>query len=208
MEKNRTQSKKNNKKSKKRTVKMVVINLLAMLATIIIIPAIVLAWLDSYTNHGESCRVPDICGMQLDEAKEVLRKQNLDLEIVDYKYKKGAAENEIVEQRPVANAFVKEGRKIMLVMSSVSKPMVTLPSVTDNCSLREAEARLRAAGFKLTEHVTIKGEKDWVYSILAGKDTLRSGAQVALGSTLTIVIGSGNEEEKEESVIVDDSWFE
>jgi hypothetical protein len=43
---------------------------------------------------------------------------------------------------------------------------------------------------------------------MMGKDTLRSGAQVALGSTLTIVIGSGNEEEKEESVIVDDSWFE
>ena len=95
---------------------MVVINLLAMLATVIIIPAIVLAWLDSYTNHGESCRVPDICGMQLDDAKEVLRKQNLDLEIVDYKYKKGAVENEVVEQRPVADALVKEGRKVMLVI--------------------------------------------------------------------------------------------
>lgn len=206
MEKNKSQSKKNNKKSKKRTVKMVVINLLAMLATVIIIPAIVLAWLDSYTNHGESCRVPDICGMQLDDAKEVLRKQNLDLEIVDYKYKKGAVENEVVEQRPLANAFVKEGRKIMLVMSSVSKPMVTLPSVTDNCSLREAEARLKASGFVVSEVQYQDGEKDWVYSVQCNGKELYNGESVARGSSLVLVVGNGNKPVRSESV-VDEEYF-
>ena len=206
MEKNRTQSKNSKKKSKKRTVKMVVINLLAMLATVIIIPAIVLAWLDSYTNHGESRRVPDICGMQLDQAKEVLRKQNLDLEIVDYKYKKGAAENEIVEQRPVANAFVKEGRKIMLVMSSVSKPMVTLPSVTDNCSLREAEARLKASGFVVSDVQYQDGEKDWVYSVQCNGKELYNGESVARGSSLVLVVGNGNKPVRSESV-VDEEYF-
>ena len=206
MEKNRTQSKKNNKKSKKRTVKMVVINLIAMLATVIIIPAIVLAWLDSYTNHGESCRVPDICGMQLDDAKEVLRKQNLDLEIVDYKYKKGAVENEVVEQRPVANAFVKEGRKIMLVMSSVSKPMVTLPSVTDNCSLREAEARLKASGFVVSDVQYQDGEKGWVYSVQCNGKELYNGESVARGSNLVLVVGNGNKPVRSESV-VDEEYF-
>ncbi|MBR4989470.1 MAG: PASTA domain-containing protein [Bacteroidaceae bacterium] len=206
MEKNRTQSKNSKKKSKKRTVKMVVINLLAMLATVIIIPAIVLAWLDSYTNHGESCRVPDICGMQLDEAKEVLRKQNLDLEIVDYKYKKGAVENEVVEQRPLANAFVKEGRKIMLVMSSVSKPMVTLPSVTDNCSLREAEARLKASGFVVSDVLYQDGEKDWVYSVQCNGKELYNGESVARGSNLVLVVGNGNKPVRSESV-VDEEYF-
>ena len=207
MDKNRTQSKNSKKKSKKRTVKMVVINLLAMLATVIIIPAIVLAWLDSYTNHGESCRVPDICGMQLDEAKEVLREQNLDLEIVDYKYKKGAVENEVVEQRPVANAFVKEGRKIMLVMSSVSKPMVTLPSVTDNCSLREAEARLKASGFVISGVLQQDGEKDWVYSVLCNGKELYNGESIARGSNLVLVVGNGNKPVRKESVI-DEDYFE
>ena len=206
MEKNRTQSKNSKKKNKKRTLKMVVINLLAMLATVIIIPAIVLAWLDSYTNHGESCRVPDICGMQLDDAKEVLRKQNLDLEIVDYKYKKGAVENEVVEQRPVADAFVKEGRKIMLVMSSVSKPMVTLPSVTDNCSLREAEARLKASGFVVSDVQYQDGEKDWVYSVLCNGKELYNGESVARGSNLVLVVGNGNKPVRSESV-VDEEYF-
>lgn len=198
---------KNTKKGKKRTFRMVVVNLLAMLAVVVIVPLMVLAWLDSYTNHGESCRVPNICGMQLDEAKELLRSQNLDLEIVDYKYKKGAAENEVVEQRPVANSFVKEGRKIMLVMNSLNKPMVTLPSVTDNCSLREAEARLKSSGFVVSGVLYQDGEKDWVYSVLCNGKELYNGESIARGSNLVLVVGNGKEPVRSESVI-DEDYFE
>lgn len=206
MKKANSQSKKV-KKGKKRTLKVVAINLLAMVAVVVAVPAIVLAWLDSYTNNGEACRVPDICGMQLDEAKEVLRSHNLDLEIVDYKYKKGAAENEVVEQRPVANALVKEGRKIMLVMNSLNKPMVTLPSVKDNCSLREAEARLKASGFVISGILQQDGEKDWVYSVLCNGKELYNGENVARGSNLVLVVGNGNRPERKESV-VDEDYFE
>lgn len=207
MEKSKSQLKKTKKKGKKRTLKMVLINLLAMLAVAVAVPAGVLVWLDCYTNHGEACRVPDICGMQLDEAKEVLRAQNLDLEIVDYKYKKGATENEVVEQRPLANAFVKEGRKIMLVMNSLNKPMVTLPSVKDNCSLREAEARLKASGFVISGILQQDGEKDWVYSVLCNGKDLYNGENIARGSNLVLVVGNGNRPLRQESVI-DEDYFE
>lgn len=206
MKKSGSQSKKT-KKGKKRTFRLVAANLLAMLAVVVIIPVIVLAWLDSYTNHGEACRVPNICGMQLDEAKELLRSHNLDLEIVDYKYKKGAAENEVVEQRPAADSFVKEGRKIMLVMNSLNKPMVTLPSVTDNCSLREAEARLKSSGFVVSGVLYQDGEKDWVYSVLCNGKELYNGESIARGSNLVLVVGNGNRPVRSESVI-DEDYFE
>lgn len=194
------------KNSKKNGIKSLLLNLLAMAAVVVVIPLIVLAWLDSYTNHGESYRVPDICGMQLDEAKELLRKHNLDLEIVDYKYKKGTLENEIVEQRPVANARVKEGRKIMLVMSSLSKPLVTLPSVIDNCSLREAEARLKASGFAIAGVIAQDGEKDWVYAVLNDGKELVNGENVARGAAVIIVVGNGNPLQK--GSVVDEGYFE
>jgi beta-lactam-binding protein with PASTA domain len=208
MKKADSQLKNAKKKSKKRTLKVVAINLLSMLAVVVVVPSIVLLWLNCYTNHGEACRVPDVCGMQLDEAKELLRSQNLDLEIVDYKYQKGAAENEILEQRPVGASKVKKDRKIHLTLNSNKEPTMALPDVVDNCSLREAVARLRAAGFKLTAHDTISGEKDWVYSVKMGEDTLRNGAQIAIGSTLTLVVGSGKEVEAVDSVLVEESWFE
>ena len=192
---------------KKKGMKKVAVNLLTMLAVVILVPTIVLVWLDAYTNHGESCVVPNICGMQLDEAKDLLRGRNLDLEVVDYKYKKGAAENEVVEQRPVAGAKVKEGRKIMLVMSSLSKPVVALPSVKDNCSLREAEARLKASGFVISGVLYQDGEKDWVYSVLCDGRELFNGENVARGSGLVLVVGNGNDPVRLESVI-DEDYFE
>lgn len=194
-------------KNKKKGLKLVAFNLLAMLAVAVIIPCIVLAWLNSYTNHGDSCTVPDICGMQLEDAKELLRSHALDLEIADYKYKKGAAENEVVEQRPVAGAKVKEGRKIMLVMNSLNKPVVALPSVTDNCSLREAEARLKASGFVISGVLYQDGEKDWVYSVLCDGRELCNGESVARGANLVLVVGNGHDPIRKESVI-DKGYFE
>lgn len=195
------------KENTKKNIRLVLINLLAMLAVVIVLPYLVLLWLDSYTHHGEAYSVPDVCGMQLEEAKELLRKNNLDLEIVDYKYKKGAAENEVVEQSPVANAKVKEGRKIMLTMSSSSKPMAVVPSVVDNSSLREAEARLKAAGFVIADVVTIKGEKDWVYAVKYNGRELSNGESIPREARLVIVVGSGEEKVVEE-VVIDEGYFE
>lgn len=179
-----------------------------MAAVIIAVPFAVLEWLDDYTLHGKVIEVPDVCGKSLDDGERLLNEKLLGYEIVDYKYQKGAAENEILEQRPAGAAKVKKGRKIQLTLNSGKEPMIQLPDVIDNSSLREAEARLRAAGFKLTEHVTVAGEKDWVYSVIRGKDTLKTASEVPLGSTLTLVIGSGDEKDDAESIVVDDSWFE
>ncbi|MBR7134668.1 MAG: PASTA domain-containing protein [Bacteroidaceae bacterium] len=190
------------------TKKVVIINLLLMLAVVVALPFLVLSWLDSYTLHGQAIVVPDVNGMLLDEAAEALRKEKLDFEIVDYKYVKGAKENQVLETRPTAGSKVKEGRKIELTMSSEHEPMQVIPDIIDNCSLREAVARLRAAGFNLTSHVEVPGEKDWVYSLMLGKDTLSNGMQIPVGSTVTLLIGSGEDEQPDTTPIIDNSWFE
>ena len=199
--------KKKSDKNKKKNIKLLVINLLAMTAVSLALPYLVLCWLDSYTHHGEAYVVPDICGMQLEDAKNVLRENNLDLEIVEYKYKKGAAENEVIEQRPEANSKVKEGRKIMLTMNSTVKPVVALPSVIDNSSLREAEARLKASGFVIGGIVAQDGEKDWVYEVKLEGRSLVNGDNIPHGSRLVIVVGNGEESMLKHGV-VDENYFE
>lgn len=194
-------------KNKKRTLRMVLLNIAGMAAVLVAVPLLALAWLDSYTLHGQTVTVPDICGMQLEKAVEVLRGNKLDFDIVDYKYMKNAREDEVLEQRPAADAKVKEGRKIELTMSSGHEPTQAVPDIIDNCSLREAQARLRAAGFKLAPSVDVPGEKDWVYSLLLGSDTLENGMQIPVGSTVTLVIGCGDEAD-DDAPVVDDSWFE
>ena len=193
---------------KNSTKRIILANIIAIALVIVAIPFGVLKWLDSYTLHGKAIEVPNVCGLTLDEGAADLQKLTLGYEIVDYKYQKGAKEGEILEQRPAARSKVKKDRKISLTLNSNKEPTIALPDVADNCSLREAVARLRAAGFKLTEHDTITGEKDWVYSVMRGEDTIRNGEQIAIGTTLTLVIGSGSEKENADSVVVEDSWFE
>lgn len=179
-----------------------------MCAVVLAICYAVFAWLDSYTLHGQVIEVPAVCGKHIDDAADALRAQNLDFEIIDYKYKKGGRENEVVEQLPLPGAQVKKGRRIQLTLNSASEPLQPLPDIVDNCSLREAEARLRAAGFNIAEGVRIAGETDWVYSVLMGEDTLKNGSKVPMGATLTLVVGNGEDTEEVSEPVMEESWFE
>ena len=177
----------------KRSMKIIALNLLAMAVIAFAVPFLTLKWLDSYTNHNVAYEVPDVCGLHIDEATEVLKGSKLDCCVVEYKYKDGAAQDEVLEQRPLANAKVKEGRKITLVLNTTEKPRQGIPPVIDNSSLREAEFRLKAAGFIVEAVDTIEGEREWVYELRYKGRKLENGTAIPRGSKVTLVVVSGNE---------------
>lgn len=102
--------------------------------------------------------------------------------------------------------------------------MRAVPDVADNSSLRQAQAKVLAAGFKLTEIQLMHGEKDWVYGIKYQGRSLEAGDKVPLGAALTLMVGNGENEPLESDSIEnaegadepvssespssqDDSWF-
>ena len=187
-------AKKNPKKGKipfKKRLRIVLLNLIAMAAVAVALPCLALVWIDGYTNHGETNEVPDVCGIQLDEAVKRLSAKKLDYAIVERRYKANAAENEVVMQYPVPGSDVKEGRKVGLVLNTVVKPKRSVPSVIDNRTYREAESHIKAAGFVIEDVDTIPGEKDWVYELRYNGKLLSNGEAIPQGSALTVVIGSG-----------------
>lgn len=66
-----------------------------------------------------------------------------------------------------------------------------MPDVADNSSLRQAEARILASGFKLAEIQYIPGEKDWVYGVKYKGRQLSIGEKVPTGAVLTLMVGDG-----------------
>lgn len=192
-----------------KVIKIIGINIVAMIAVLCVVCFAVLSCLDSYTRHGEAVQVPNIAGKHIDDAATVLRESKLDFEVVEYKYKRGVAADKVLEVLPAPGSLVKEGRRVQITLSSSKEPMQPLPDVADNSSLREAEARLLASGFRLNPVVRIPGEADWVYYVICGTDTVKNGAQLPMGASLTLVAGSGEEKEEEEGpVIIDNDWFE
>ena len=156
-------------------------NIAAMIIVVVGLVFGTLKALDVYTRHGEAVVVPNVKGMNLREAQTLFAERELLFEVADSNYVKTLPAGCILDYNPVAGQRVKKGR------------MQEVPDVADNSSVRQAEARLLAAGFRLTSNDSIPGEKDWVYAVKYQGDSLAIGTKVPTGAILTLVIGNGEE---------------
>jgi len=202
-------SKKKDTVNKKSPLRLIAINLAAMAAVVIAAIFFTFRWTDNYTEHGIAIKVVDVTGMQEEEAIQALSKHDLMGITSDHIFVKGVPAGEVISQRPAGNAKVKRGRKIYLTVSSGNHPMITVPDIADNSSLRQAESRLRAAGFQLTPHDTIDGELDWVYGIRYNGRELNGEEKIPEGSTLTLIIGGGDKIKADTLGVptVEEGWF-
>ena len=195
------------------------LNLIAMIVVVIGAAWGTLHWLDNYTRHGQSVTVPNVKGLPLRAAENEINKLGLNAIAIDSNYVKGMPAGAVLEQTPESNSKVKEGRTVYLTINTADVPKIAIPDIIDNSSSRQAEARLRAMGFKLTAPELIEGEKDWVYGVKYKEHQLMSGDKVPRESVLTLCIGAGEDGLPGDSIqgdsiivlddkpVVDDEWF-
>ena len=195
------------------------LNLIAMIVVVIGAAWGTLHWLDNYTRHGQSVTVPNVKGLPLRAAENEINKLGLNAIAIDSNYVKGMPAGAVLDQTPESNSKVKEGRTVYLTINTADVPKIAIPDIIDNSSSRQAEARLRAMGFKLTAPELIEGEKDWVYGVKYKEHQLMSGDKVPRESVLTLCIGAGEDGLPGDSIqgdsiivlddkpVVDDEWF-
>lgn len=182
---------KGNNLLRKLTSRFLWVNLLAMAAVVALL-IFGLQWaLLKYTHHGEGIEVPDLYGMDYRKAIDLVEEQGLHLMASDSTYIKEMAAGTIVIQSPAKGKQVKEGRTVYVTINSLTIPRVRIPDLIDNCSYREAQARLQQLEFRLLPPKLIDGEKDWVYGIQWEGRNVHAGDLVARESSLTLVIGNG-----------------
>ena len=68
---------------------------------------------------------------------------------------------------------------------------MAIPDVVDNCSYREAEAKLISLGFKVLPPQYVTGEKDWVYGVSCNGRKVSTGERISIEQPLTLLVGSG-----------------
>lgn len=170
-------------------------NILAMVLVTVAICFGLWMWMDRYTLHGEKISVPDVVGQF--EASAVYQIETLGLEAVvaDSGYNRKLPPGTVLDQLPAAGAEVKSGRSVYLTVNSSSAPMLVMPDIADNCSMREAQARLSSLGFKLGPVQYIPGDKDWVIAVKCHGRYVMRGERVPAETYITLVVGSGNDED-------------
>lgn len=150
-----------------------------------------LLFIQLYTNHGESEKVPNLRGTTLEEARLMLDRHNLKGEIIDSVYLKDKKLGTVIEQNPVPGSIVKPGRPIYLIINSKSVRKITLPDVRD-VSLRQAEAMIKSLGVNIATVQYASSEyKDLVLDIKYKGQTLLPGSKIPEGSSVVLIAGDG-----------------
>ncbi len=171
--------------------KFLIWNLIAMALVVILLVVGVNYGLDWYTHHGESIRVPNIEGMRIAKAREMMDECGLEIVVTDSGYNKRLPADCVLTQSPGAGLTVKSGHTIYVTINSSNSPSVAIPDVVDNCSYREAEAKLISLGFKVLPPQYVTGEKDWVYGVSCNGRKVSTGERISIEQPLTLLVGSG-----------------
>lgn len=151
---------------------------------------LILKWLNVYTKHGETISVPDLKGLEIIEAMDLLDEQGFKY-VIDSIYTDQAEPNTVYEQEPEANALVKENRTIYITIVSGSAPTVKLPDLID-VSLREAQAILESYGIKVGKLIYRPDlAQNAVLGIQHKGRDIQKGYVISKGDVVDLILGDG-----------------
>ena len=149
-------------------------------------------YLPMSTNHGETITVPDLEGVTIEELDDYLTKRNLRFEVTeDSGYSASYPPFAVLKQFPLANAKVKENRKIYVTLNAQSPPLVRMPRLIDG-SVKNAQLVLKTYDLLL-------GDITYVPDIAANavlkqfykSKPVAEGEYVPKGAKIDLEVGDG-----------------
>ncbi len=147
-----------------------------------------LGWI---TNHGSYLKVPNVTGMQVGKAVDMLEQQGFEVVITDSAYNDSLPLDVVKRQLPLSDATVKVNRTVFLNVNPVELPMVAMPKL-EGLSYRFAIENLRKNNLKLGDTTQrpdfMKGS---VLDQLYNGKAINAGTKVRWGSSIDLVIGGG-----------------
>ncbi len=170
---------------------IVVGNCFGVMAGTLLLVFAALYFLQCYTDHGDTVEVPNMRGQKLDVVRKKMAALGLRVEVADTGYVDTYVGDVVLEQSIPPGNRVKPGRIIDLTINAAGARAITVPLLSDNCSRREAEAKLRALGFRNIRVEYTPGDQDWVYGVKANGKTITARIRLPVTALITLVIGDG-----------------
>lgn len=175
------------------------LNLLLAFAAFVVVTVLLFKSFGFYTHHSEAIEVPDLTGLQVEDAKKLLADKNLRLATIDSvfeipKEKKDVTYGGVVDQNPRPGEKVKRNRRFYIVIRSVAPPMVEMPDLID-LSLRQAIGILEAKGLKLGKTIKRPGMPPVMKQLYKGKP-IAAGTKIPKGSVVDVWVGEGGSDIK------------
>ncbi|MGB3774472.1 MAG: PASTA domain-containing protein [Leeuwenhoekiella sp.] len=165
-----------------------------VIAVVLIVALVFLSmyWLEKSTNHDQRIAVPDLGKMDLALVKQKLDESDLNYVVIDSSnYNPDFPRYSVIEQTPAPGKFVKENRKIYLVLNPSGYREIEVPNIIGR-TRRQAEPTLIAMGFKVGK-ITYKPyiAEDEVLEMLNEGKKLKAGTSLRKTATIDLVLGDG-----------------
>ncbi|MEO5911838.1 MAG: PASTA domain-containing protein [Pelobium sp.] len=143
-----------------------------------------------YTKHGEGKPVPNLKGLNIENAIELLESEGFRYQI-DSTFILDKKPGLVLEQDPDPNTNVKENRMIYLTIVSSQTPDVNFPDI-ENKTFVEARAMLENFGLKIGD-TTYKSDiaRDAVLAFNFAGQPVKIGQKIPKGSKVNLILGDG-----------------
>ncbi|MEO7990504.1 MAG: PASTA domain-containing protein [Chryseolinea sp.] len=146
--------------------------------------------LPNLTNKGKVVTVPDLKGMNFDEAKKFLETRELSFEVTDSAYDSEMEALTVLEQFPRPLSKVKIQRKINLKLNARNAPLIAILDLTGS-TLDFVQRQLRTLDIKIA---SIQHRPDIatgsVLELLFKGTRVQAGQRIPKGSQVSLVVGS------------------
>jgi beta-lactam-binding protein with PASTA domain len=151
-------------------------------------------WLNVTTNHDQKIQVPNLQKLPFAEAKQKLTELNLDFKVMDSaSYNPSYPNKSVIEQNPEAGDFVKEKRKIYLVLNPSKYRDIEIPDINGRTK-RQATTELKSIGFNVGTKFTYVPDigRNVVRGLKFNNEKIKAGDKLPKNSTIELILGDGS----------------
>ncbi|MFU8844499.1 MAG: PASTA domain-containing protein [Bacteroidales bacterium] len=148
-------------------------------------------YLEFFTRQGKELVVPDFTGSTLPMIEVVGYSDLFTFLVVDSVYDESQLPGSVIIQNPIPGTRVKKGRRIYFTLVASTPEMVMMPDLRD-LTLRQALNVLEMSKLKTGKLIYQPSfDKNAVLAQFYMEDTVAPGDTLVKGSTIDLIIGSG-----------------
>ena len=140
-----------------------------------------------YVKHTSLVKVPNVVGMNFMEAKRIIEDAGLDVKQGDLRYDESKPVGQILEQNPPSDQFVKNGRRIYLIVCG-GEQLVEVPRLIGK-TLRDAKFTLEQRNLKVGQEVK-KFSNEYAEDIVISQ-IIQPGSKVKKSTRVDLIISNG-----------------
>lgn len=152
---------------------------------------VLMIFLRFYTRHNQNQPTPDLTGLLLEDAMQVIADNHLRIEVSDSVYIFNRKPGSIISQNPLPGTKVKKNRRVFVTINAKNPIKLEVPNVV-GYTLRQAKAILEQEGFEVgtLSFRPDLGLNNVLEQRYKGK-TAEPGMLIPKGSKIDLVLGQG-----------------